>query len=95
VLLSSARSGFKRSDANGDGKLNLTDAVFALQFLFLGGTAPACMEALDANSDGRANITDSVFLLSFMFLGGSPPAAPFPACDSAPSAKCTNSTCQK
>jgi hypothetical protein len=71
---------FVRGDTNADGVRNITDGVFVLNFLFLGGGAPPCREAADTNNDNNLNITDGVFVLNFLFLGGSAPPAPFPDC---------------
>lgn len=75
---------FVRGDSNGDGNLDLSDAVFILAWLFLGGEPPACPPA--ANTDGSAAIelTDAVYLLSHLFLGGEEPPAPFPSCGPVP-----------
>ena len=59
-------------DANGDGKLNITDAVATLGHLFLGASAPRCLHAADANDDGKLNTTDPVATLGHLFLGGPP-----------------------
>jgi glycosyltransferase involved in cell wall biosynthesis len=48
---------FKRGDANDDDLVNITDGIFVLNFLFLGGPTPTCMEAAVANDDGQVNIT--------------------------------------
>jgi hypothetical protein len=69
---------FVRGDANDDRALNLTDGVFILNFLFLSGAAPACLDAADTNDDARLNLTDGVYLLNHLFLEGPAPPAPFP-----------------
>ena len=75
---------FLRGDCNGDGNVTGTvaDAVFLLQFNFLGGTRPSCMAACDANGDGDVGgqVGDSIYILTFNFLGGPPPPQPFPEC---------------
>ncbi|MGQ9591055.1 MAG: S8 family serine peptidase [Planctomycetota bacterium] len=71
---------FVRSECSGDRKLDLSDAVFGLQYLFLGGATPSCLEACDSNDDGGLDIADSVYTLQFLFTGGPPPPAPFGAC---------------
>lgn len=66
------------SDANG-GAPNITDGIYILNFLFLGGPAPVCMDAADADDNGSVNITDGIYVLNFLFLGGTTiptPAAP-------------------
>src|SRR5437867_33000 len=67
---------FRRGDSNDDGKLNLSDAVFTLEYLFQGGKEPTCQDAADSNDDGFLNLSDPVHLLSFLFLGRPPPPPP-------------------
>ena len=70
---------FRRGDANADsGVPNITDGIFILNFLFLGGPAPPCDDAADTNDDGSHNITDGIYLLNYLFLGGPAPPAPGP-----------------
>jgi hypothetical protein len=61
--------------------LNITDGIYVLNYLFLGGPAPPCLAAANANGDGVLNITDGIYILNFLFLGGPPPAAPYPDWD--------------
>ena len=69
---------FHRSDADDNGSLELTDAVFVLNWLFLGGPTPSCLDAADADNDGENVLTDAVYVLSFLFLGGPAPSQPAP-----------------
>jgi hypothetical protein len=75
---------FIRGDCDGDGQVtgSLTDAVFLLQYLFMGGAAPPCLSACDANGDGEAvgQVTDALYILWYGFLGGPPPPPPYPSC---------------
>jgi len=73
-------SAFERGNADGTGSTELTDGVFVLNFLFLGGTAPPCDDAADVDDNGALELTDGVFLLNFLFLGGSTPPAPTASC---------------
>ena len=75
---------FVRGDANGDGALDLSDAIASLSYLFTGGEAPGCLKAADANGKDGVDISDPIHLLGFLFLGGAGPAAPFPECGSEP-----------
>jgi hypothetical protein len=59
-----------RGDCNADGGVNIADASFLLNFLFLGGPDLKCLAAGDANDDGGQNIADASFILNFLFLGG-------------------------
>jgi hypothetical protein len=61
---------FVRADANADNDVNISDGIFVLNFLFIGGPEPTCLESADTNADGDLNITDGVYLFSFLFLGG-------------------------
>lgn len=71
---------FQRGDSNGDGRLDISDAVSTLSFLFLDGPAPGCDDAADSNDDGSVDISDPVYLLVFLFLDGAPPPPPQGAC---------------
>jgi len=92
------QGGFRRGDADGSGKLDLTDAIATLQFLFMGGTAPACKDAADTDDSGKLDLTDAISSLQFQFMGGPPPASPGPTtCGPDPTAdeyvECTYTTC--
>lgn len=69
---------FVRGDATQDGLLDITDAIFNLSYLFLGGEAPACEDAADADDTGRIELTDAVRILGYLFLGGPAPSPPHP-----------------
>lgn len=58
---------FVRGDCNGDGSLNIADAIGALGLLFNPGGLPPCSDACDANDDGSFNIADIVAVLEFLF----------------------------
>ena len=59
-------------DATGDGKLNITDIIYLIHYLFLGGPPPQPLEAGDANCDGKVTISDIVYLINYLFKGGPP-----------------------
>ena len=76
---------FRRGDSNASGDLNITDGVFVLNYLFLGGPEPPCQDAADSYDNGTLNITDGVRILNYLFLGGPAPPAPGPdTCGSDP-----------
>ncbi|MEM7260502.1 MAG: hypothetical protein AAF488_00830 [Planctomycetota bacterium] len=75
-----AGASFVRGDCNQDGGTDLSDALAFLDYLFLGGGEPNCLDACDFNDDGSSSIVDVVYYLVFQFEGGQPPAAPFPDC---------------
>jgi len=71
---------FIRGDSDGNGGLELTDAVFLLNFLFLGGPPPLCAAAANSNGEGAPGLTSAIYVLNFLFLGGPQPPAPYPDC---------------
>ncbi len=66
---------FVRGDANADGLVNIADAVYLINYLFVGGPPPLPLDAGDANSDGMLNIADVIYLVNYLFLGGPPPCS--------------------
>ncbi|MGQ9590574.1 MAG: hypothetical protein ACUVYA_09815 [Planctomycetota bacterium] len=78
AYLEASPAAFLRGDANASGKVDLSDAVFTLNWLFLGGLAPSCPDAADADDSGGLEITDAVFVLNWLFLGGRTPPLPGP-----------------
>jgi hypothetical protein len=69
---------FVRGDTNRDGKVDLSDAIAVLSYLFLGGREPACQEAGDVNDSGALELSDAIYLLNHLYLGATQPAAPYP-----------------
>jgi hypothetical protein len=67
---------FFYGDANGDGIIDLGDAVYILNYLFKGDDPPDPLEAGDANCDGIVNLGDAIYLLNYLFKGGNPPGCP-------------------
>jgi hypothetical protein len=77
---------FRRADANGDQRLDISDGVRALLVLFGGAEPPACLDALDANDDGRVDVSDPIALLDHIFREGNPPPSPGASCGTDPTA---------
>ena len=71
---------FVRGDSDDNGILNLTDAIFNLNYLFIGGAEPTCRDSADADNNGNLQLTDGVFILMFLFNGGAPPPDPGVEC---------------
>jgi hypothetical protein len=69
-----------RGDANGDGNINLGDAVFLINHIFHNGPAPVPAEAGDANCDGGVNVGDAVYLVNYVFRDGPAPGCYYGAC---------------
>jgi hypothetical protein len=65
-------------DADGDGLVNISDAVFVLSYIFGGGAESNPYLAADANCDLVVNISDSVYLIAYIFGGGETPCSECP-----------------
>ncbi len=77
---------FRRADVNSDGKIEITDVVNGLSYLFIGlSPEPTCLKSLDVNDDALIDVSDPIYLLSYMFLGKDAPPAPFIECGHDPS----------
>jgi hypothetical protein len=81
VVEVTAGAAFVRGDANADGMpLNIGDALFILQYLFVAGPEPSCMDAADANDSQGVDMSDGVYILQRLFAGGSALPPPHPGC---------------
>jgi hypothetical protein len=69
---------FTPGDAGFDERIDISDAVFVLSWLFLGGEAPPCEDAADTDDSGSHNLSDAVVVLNHLFLGSAAPPAPYP-----------------
>ncbi len=67
---------FRRGDANADGAVDIADALFTIDFLFLRARDPVCADASDADDDGWITLADAVTTLRVLFLGSD--AIPLP-----------------
>jgi len=81
-----AQAHFLRGDSNHDKKVDLSDGINTLGFLFLGTAQILCNDAADVNDTGDIDIADAIYTLNFLFLGGPQPAAPFPVFEADPTA---------
>jgi hypothetical protein len=64
---------FLRGDANADWKVDVTDVVYLINYLFINGPPPNPVERADCNCDHLVNVTDVVYLINFLFINGPPP----------------------
>ena len=66
-------SAAKCGDADGEGTINIADAVFLVAYIFSGGAAPSPLGAGDADCSGDVNIADVVYLVAYIFSSGPAP----------------------
>lgn len=69
---------FLRGDSNEDGRLDLSDGVRTLSFLFAGSVSLRCHDAADSNDSGGLDVSDAIHTFSYLFGGGLPPPLPGP-----------------
>jgi len=63
-----------RGDANNDGTVNNSDAVYIIDYIFKGGTEPKPdRRTADANCDADINIGDANYIINYIFKGGPAP----------------------
>jgi hypothetical protein len=63
-------------DASGDSAVNISDAVYVINYIFKGGPPPDPLCVGDADGDGAVNISDAVYLITYIFKSGPPPMEP-------------------
>jgi hypothetical protein len=63
----------KNGDVNGDGKVNVDDVIFLVNFLFKDGPPPVPPAAGDINADCFTTVADIIYLLNYLFRGGPAP----------------------
>jgi hypothetical protein len=61
------------ADANDDNQMNISDAVYIINFIFKGGPPPDPWLSADANCNLEVNISDAVLIVNHVFKGGPPP----------------------
>ncbi len=60
-------------DAGNDKAVNVSDAVYIINFVFIDGQQPIPYEAGDANCDGVVNVSDAVWIINYVFISGNEP----------------------
>ena len=63
-------------NANGDQTVNVSDAVYIINYVFLGGDAPNPIETGDVNCDDSCNVSDAVYIINYVFTSGNSPCDP-------------------
>lgn len=62
-----------KGDANGDGRSNISDCVFLIQYIFHSGEAPSPFQMGDVDCNGDITMSDLVNMVSYIFSGGTEP----------------------
>ena len=57
-------------DPNNDDTINVSDAIWLINYIFMSGDPPNPEESGDCNCDGKINITDIVWIVNHVFSGG-------------------------
>jgi hypothetical protein len=60
-------------DCNDDGVVNVSDAVYIINYVFVGGDPPYPLYTGDVNCDAFVNISDAVWIINYVFVGGNAP----------------------
>jgi len=60
-------------DVRADGKLNVSDVVFLINYCFKGGPAPDPLLKGDVTADDLVNVEDIIHLINYLFKNGMPP----------------------
>jgi hypothetical protein len=74
-FMGSIEVGAKIGDVTGDGKVNASDVIYLINYLFKNGAAPDPPETGDVNCDGKTDGSDVIYLINYLYRGGSPPCA--------------------
>jgi hypothetical protein len=66
--------GFYRGDVSCDGKFDVADVIYMINYLFKGGPKPKPMvNQGDVNNDGLTNVADVIYMINYLFKGGPAP----------------------
>jgi hypothetical protein len=76
-VLRSAKSGLFPSwvfgDANGDSTVDVVDAVYLINYMFVDGPPPTPLASGDVNRDCAVDVSDVVYLINYLFVDGPAP----------------------
>jgi hypothetical protein len=72
-LLAAINYEFVSGDTNRDGKTDIADVVFLINYLFNAGYAPDPFYKGNVNCDDEINVVDAVYLINYLFKDGPKP----------------------
>jgi len=64
---------FKCGDINSDGTIDITDAVYLINFIYSNGPTPDQIKTAETNCDNEINISDIVYLINYIYTNGNEP----------------------
>jgi hypothetical protein len=64
---------FMRGDANSDARLDVSDIMYLVNYLYKDGREPAIFDASDVNFDQALDIRDATYLIGYFYKQGPPP----------------------
>jgi len=76
VMTSIGNDPYLCGDANNDLGVNVSDAVWIINYVFTGGAPPNPIISGDVNCDGTVNVSDAVWIINYVFTGGNLPCDP-------------------
>ena len=74
---------FIRGDSDSNDRVNLSDAIQILRYLYQ-AAGIECRDAADVNDSGRIELADAIYLLNFVFQSGAGIPLPYPAAGADP-----------
>jgi hypothetical protein len=76
LLVSLGEQGYICGDADGNDMVNISDAVYLIEYIFGGGPPPEPLLSGDVDCNQTVNISDAVYLISYIFSSGPAPCDP-------------------
>lgn len=74
ILVGGFWTGYYQSgDVNCDGKVEVGDVIYFINYLYRSGPSPCFWESGDVNCDRVIDIGDVVYVINYLFHGGLPP----------------------
>jgi hypothetical protein len=53
--------------------MDVSDAIYLLNYLYKSGDSPEPLDCGDADCDGQVNVEDVIYLLNYLYKNGDPP----------------------
>jgi serine protease AprX len=75
ILAAIQYSFYLTGDANGDGKIDVSDIIFIIDYLYQNGRPPSPLYLGDANCDAAVNVSDIVYLINYLYQNGPEPCS--------------------